>query len=80
MGDYKSTNEQAASGALDDVKGRLKEAAGSLSGSEDLKTEGRAQQEKGQQQSQAAELRADAAKADAKAEQAEAEERRHQGT
>jgi uncharacterized protein YjbJ (UPF0337 family) len=80
MGDYQSTNEQAASGAIDDAKGRVKEAAGSLTGSDDLKREGRAQQEKGRHESHAAELRAEAAKVDAKAEAAEAEEQRHQGT
>jgi uncharacterized protein YjbJ (UPF0337 family) len=80
MGDYKSTNEQAASGAIEDAKGRVKEAAGSLTGSEDLKREGRTQQEKGRQESQAAELRAEAAKADARAEAAKTEEQRHQGT
>lgn len=80
MSDYSDTNKQAASGTADDLKGRLKEAAGSLTGSEGMKQEGRAQQEKGEQESKAAELRAEAAKADARAEAAAAEEGRHQGT
>ena len=80
MGDYKSTNKQAGSGKVDDLKGRVKEAAGSLTGSEDLKREGRSQQEKGQQEAEAARLRAEAEKADAAAKAAQTEEQRHQGT
>jgi uncharacterized protein YjbJ (UPF0337 family) len=80
MGDYQSTNKQAASGGANDLKGRLKEAAGSLTGSEDMKNEGRAQQEKAEQESRAAELRAQAKAAEAKAEAAEKDEQGHQGT
>lgn len=80
MSDYSDSNKQAASGTADDLKGRLKEAAGSLTGSEGMKREGRAQQEKGEQENRAAKLRAEAEAADEKAAGAAADENRHQGT
>lgn len=67
-------------GALDEGKGKLKEAAGSLTGSDDLRNEGQAQQEKGQQEDEAARLRAQANAAEGKAGEAENREQKHQGT
>ena len=63
---------------VEDVKGRAKEAAGSIAGSESLKREGKAQQDKAVHQEQAAreESRADAARE--RAADAEAEERANQ--
>jgi uncharacterized protein YjbJ (UPF0337 family) len=66
-------------GALDDAKGRLKEAAGSITGSDDLRKEGQAQQKKGQEEAQAEKLRAQAQAHEAKAEGAEDVEAKHQG-
>ena len=67
-------------GATDEAKGKLKEAAGSLSGSDDLRKEGQAQQEKSEHETEAAKLRAQANVAEAKAEGAEDKEQAHQGT
>jgi uncharacterized protein YjbJ (UPF0337 family) len=43
-------------GKLDDIKGRLKEAAGSLLGDEDMKREGKADQTAGKAKKKADEL------------------------
>lgn len=67
-------------GAFDEAKGKLKEAAGSVSGSDDLRNEGQAQQQKGQHEDEAARLRQQAEAAEGKADAAETKEQRHQGT
>jgi uncharacterized protein YjbJ (UPF0337 family) len=67
-------------GALDEAKGKFKEAAGSVTGSDDLRNEGQAQQEKGQHEDEAARLRAEASAAEGKADAAEDREQTHQGT
>lgn len=66
-------------GVVEDVKGRAKEAAGSLTGNEDLRDEGRAQQDKAAAQREVAEKEAEAEKARAKADVHEARQRSHQG-
>jgi uncharacterized protein YjbJ (UPF0337 family) len=43
----KTPNEDKTEGAMDKAKGRLKEAAGALSGDKVKKTEGRSDQRKG---------------------------------
>jgi len=43
----KTSGEDRSEGAMDKVKGRVKEAAGSLTGNEELKEEGRADQRSG---------------------------------
>lgn len=43
----KSSKEDRGEGAVDKAKGRVKEAAGSISGDEEKKAEGRADQNKG---------------------------------
>jgi uncharacterized protein YjbJ (UPF0337 family) len=43
----KTSGEDRSEGAKDKTKGRLKEAAGAITGDEDLKAEGRADQRKG---------------------------------
>lgn len=67
-------------GVSDEAKGKLKEATGSITGSDDLRQEGQAQQEKSEHESEAAKKRAEADAADAKAEGAEDKEKGHQGT
>jgi uncharacterized protein YjbJ (UPF0337 family) len=67
-------------GAFDEAKGKVKEAAGSLSGSDDLRNEGQAQQQKGEHEDEAARLRAEANAAEGKADAAEDREQTHQGT
>ncbi len=43
----KTSDEDRSEGAMDKTKGRLKEAAGAVTGNEDLKTEGRSDQRRG---------------------------------
>ena len=43
----KTSGEDRSEGAMDKTKGRIKEAAGAITGDEDLKVEGRADQRKG---------------------------------
>ena len=43
----KRSSRDKSEGAMDKVKGRAKEAAGSLTGNKDKKAEGRADQDKG---------------------------------
>ena len=65
-------------GILNDLKGKVKEAAGTLSGKESLEQEGAAQQERAEAEREVAkrEGQADAARAEAKS--AEAEQRGHE--
>jgi uncharacterized protein YjbJ (UPF0337 family) len=65
---------------LDETKGKLKEAAGSLSGSDDLRNEGQAQQEKSEKEDEAARLRAQANATEGEAGNAADREAKHQGT
>jgi uncharacterized protein YjbJ (UPF0337 family) len=67
-------------GNPDEIKGKLKETAGSVTGSDDLRQEGQAQQHKGQQEQKAAEARATAEEHERKAETFERAERDRQGT
>jgi uncharacterized protein YjbJ (UPF0337 family) len=67
-------------GSTEEAKGKLKEAAGSVTGSDDLRQEGQAQQRKGQQEEKAAEARGTADEHERQAESFERAERDHQGT
>lgn len=79
MSDDTSTGpESALSGAVEGVKGKVKEAAGALTGNEEMQREGVAQGEKADAQREVAEKEAEAEKARAKAEVHEAEQRAHQ--
>jgi uncharacterized protein YjbJ (UPF0337 family) len=75
-----TTTEGSSMGASEEGKGKLKEAAGSLTGSDDLRNEGQAQQQKGEKQDEAAQLRQQAEGAEAGAAGAEKKEKGHQGT
>jgi uncharacterized protein YjbJ (UPF0337 family) len=68
MGDHNSGPEEAVKGVVEDVKGKVKEAAGALAGRDDLTREGQAQQDKAEAQRDAAkkEAEADAARGAAK--------------
>jgi uncharacterized protein YjbJ (UPF0337 family) len=70
--------EAGIEGAVEDVKGRAKEAAGALTGDKSLKQEGQAQQDKAAAQRDVAAKEAEAEKARAEASAAEAEQRSHQ--
>jgi uncharacterized protein YjbJ (UPF0337 family) len=79
MSDEKDTGpESAAKGVVEDVKGKVKEAAGALSGREELRREGEAQQEKAEAQRDVATKEAEAEKARAVAGAREAEQKSHQ--
>jgi uncharacterized protein YjbJ (UPF0337 family) len=70
--------EAAAKGVVEDVKGKLKEAAGALTGKEELRREGEAQQDKAEAKREVARKEAEADKARAEAEAHEAAQRSHQ--
>ena len=73
-----SAAEKGGKSILEDVKGKAKEAVGSVVGNEGLKAEGEAQQDKADAQREAAEKQAEARKADAKTEAAEARQKSNQ--
>ena len=73
-----SAAKKGVEGVVEDVKGRAKEAVGSLVGNDDLKDEGQAQQDKAEAQREAAEAQTEARKADAKAEGSEARQKANQ--
>ena len=70
--------EAGAKGVAEGVKGKLKEAAGALTGNDDMKHEGAAQQEKADAEREVARKEAEAEKARAEAAAREAEQRSHQ--
>ena len=70
--------EPGVEGVAEDVKGRVKEAAGAVIGDESLKQEGAAQQDKAAAQRDVAANEAEAEKARAEACAAESEQRSHQ--
>lgn len=73
------TGPQAAvEGVVEDVKGRAKEAAGTVAGNERLKDEGRAQQRKAESEREVAQKEAEAERARGEAEAHEAAERANQ--
>lgn len=67
-------------GIADEAKGKLKEAAGSATGSDSLREEGQAQQHKGHEEDEAARARAKAEQHERNAESAERAEADRQGT
>ena len=70
--------EAAAEGIVEEVKGRAKEAAGVVAGKDDLRDEGRAQQEKAAAQRDVAAREAEAEASRAEAAAHEAEQGAHQ--
>jgi uncharacterized protein YjbJ (UPF0337 family) len=66
--------------AFEEVKGKAKEAAGSATGSDDLRKEGQSQQHKAGEQEKAEQARAEAERHENKAEGHEGAERNHQGS
>jgi uncharacterized protein YjbJ (UPF0337 family) len=79
MSENKGTGPEAgARGVVEDVKGKVKEAAGAATGRDELRREGRAQQDKAAAERDVATKEAEAEKARAEAEAHEAEQRAHQ--
>jgi uncharacterized protein YjbJ (UPF0337 family) len=70
--------EAGARGVVEGVKGKAKEAVGAVTGNEDLRDEGRAQQRKAAAERDVARKEAEAERARAEAEVHEAEQRAHQ--
>ncbi len=75
MGDNETGPEAGLSGIVEDIKGKAKEVAGNVTGNENLKDEGEAQQDKAEADRDVAKNEAEAEKARAEAEAAEAEQR-----
>jgi uncharacterized protein YjbJ (UPF0337 family) len=65
---------------LEEAKGKLKEAAGDLTGSEGLRREGQAQQQKDRHESEAEQAKLKADEHERQAANAERRESRQQGT
>ena len=60
MADQNSGAEEGIKGTVEEVKGKAKEAAGSVTGRDDLTEEGKAQQDKADAQRDAAQKEAEA--------------------
>ena len=78
MTDRDTGPENAVEGVVEGVKGKAKEAVGAVTGNDEMRREGRAQQEKGDAQRDVARKEAEAEKARAEAKAREAEQRSHQ--
>jgi uncharacterized protein YjbJ (UPF0337 family) len=79
MSEHKDTGPEAGvNGIVEDVKGKAKEATGAIAGKDELRREGRAQQDKAKAERDVAAKEAEAEKARAEAEAHEAEQRSHQ--
>jgi uncharacterized protein YjbJ (UPF0337 family) len=70
--------ESGVKGVVEDAKGKVKEATGTLTGNDSLQREGKAQQDKAESQREVASKEAAAEKARAKASADEARERAEQ--
>lgn len=78
MGEEKSGPLEAVEGVVEGVKGKAKEVVGAVTGRDDVKKEGQAQQDKGEAQRDAAKREAEAEAARGAASAAEERERTHQ--
>lgn len=74
----KSGFREGLEGAVEGVKGKAKEVVGAVIGDEDLRAEGRAQQDKSEAQREAAKKEAEAEKERVAAELDEQRQRSHQ--
>ena len=78
MTENDSGPEAGAHGVVEGIKGKVKEAAGAVTGKDELRREGEAQQEKATAQREVAAKEAEAEKARAEASARKAEQRSHQ--
>ncbi|WP_194813513.1 CsbD family protein [Nocardia sp. XZ_19_385] len=78
MTERKSGPQEGFEGTVEGVKGKAKEAAGTVFGRDDVREEGRAQQDKAESQREAAKKEAAAEKARAEAGVDEKRQRAHQ--
>lgn len=74
----KSGPQEGAEGVIEGVKGKAKEVIGTVTGKDDLKDEGQAQQDKADAQRDAAKKEAEAEAARGGAEAAEQRQKNHQ--
>jgi uncharacterized protein YjbJ (UPF0337 family) len=78
MGDLKKATQEALKGAVEGIKGKAKEAVGTVAGRDDLTREGKAQQDKADAQRDAAKKQAQAESARAGARAAEERQKQNQ--
>lgn len=78
MSERNSGPEEAIRGVVEDVKGKAKEAAGTITGRDDLVREGQAQQDKAEAEREAAKKEAQAEQARGNAKVEEQRQRAHQ--
>jgi uncharacterized protein YjbJ (UPF0337 family) len=78
MGDRNNAAEEAVKGAVEGIKGKAKEAVGTVTGRDDLTREGKAQQDKADAQRDAAKKEAEAESASAGARAAEERQKQNQ--
>lgn len=78
MSEHGSGPREGVEGVVEDVKGKAKEAAGVVTGDENLKGEGHAQQDKAESEREAAKKEAAAEKARSEADVDEARQASHQ--
>ncbi|MEV0251557.1 CsbD family protein [Nocardia sp. NPDC050712] len=78
MTEHKSGPREGVEGVVEDVKGKAKEAAGTVFGKDSVREEGRAQQDKAESQREAAKKEAEAEKERAAASIDEQRQRAHQ--
>jgi uncharacterized protein YjbJ (UPF0337 family) len=78
MAEKNSGPGEAVKGAVEDAKGKAKEAVGHVAGRDDVAREGRAQQDNADAQREAAKKEAEAEAARASAKAAEQREKSHQ--
>ena len=78
MTDKKSGPEEGISGIVEDVKGKAKEAVGTVTGRDDMTREGQAQQDKADAQRDAAQKEAEAESARGGAKAAEERQKAQQ--
>ena len=78
MTDKDSGPSVGVEGVAEGIKGKVKEAAGAVTGNDEMRREGKAQQEKGDAQREVARKEGEAEKARVEAKAREAEQRSHQ--
>jgi uncharacterized protein YjbJ (UPF0337 family) len=78
MTEKNSGPQEAIKGVVEDIKGKAKEALGTLIGRDDVQREGKAQQDKAEAQRDAAGKEAEAEKARAEAALREEQQKSHQ--
>lgn len=78
MTEKNSGPQEAVRGVVEDVKGKAKEAAGTVTGRDDLIEEGKAQQDKAQAQREAAQKEAEAEKSRAEGKSDEKRQKAHE--